>query len=244
MIEPDQHGTYLLTNVSASNPALLNDVPVAPGESRTLNHGDQICIGGYLLEVRITAQREQGARPETAANLPGGETQDPHAADINAILDKGSTRPLMSDDPLGLASIRSTIRLSDLAGSGKQLLDGLDQESRSGQLAHELTKDPLSESGNPLLEEGALDRWRFLAVRKRLWRTCLVCRAMETQSPAARLLLALSANCIRPFLWIRSVPIGLKWLPRRPGLTLPPWKASEFWGGRTCGGSRKYSPDP
>lgn len=157
MIEPDQHGIYLLTNVSASNPALLNDVPVAPGESRTLNHGDQICIGGYLLEVRITAQRKQGTRPETAANLPEDETQDPHAADINAILDKGSTRPLISDDPLGLASIRRTIRLSDLAGSGKQLLNGLDQESRSGQLAHELIKDPLSESGNPLLEEGALD---------------------------------------------------------------------------------------
>lgn len=157
LIEPDLQGAYLLMNVSTSNPALLNDVPVSPGESRTLNHGDQICIGGYLLEVRITGQRKQGFRQGTAEDLPSGEAQDSPIADINAILDKGSTRPLMSDDPLGVASIESTIRLSDLAGRGEQLLDGLDQESRAGQLANELTKDPLTVSGNLLLEEGALD---------------------------------------------------------------------------------------
>lgn len=58
-------GGYRLDNISESNPALLNDTNLQPGEGRALSNGDQIRIGCYLLAVRITA--EAAAQPEANA---------------------------------------------------------------------------------------------------------------------------------------------------------------------------------
>jgi type VI secretion system FHA domain protein len=195
LIKPDGKGGYVLTNISTSNPALLNELPVAPGESRTVAHGDQVRIGGYLLELRISGPRKQEDRSAPAEHLSGAGRPDslsqrrdraepdeadtlqallsgmepPAAApaatgaDIDMILDMGGTRALMSDDPLGIASVRETVKLSDLAGDDRQLLRGLDPESRPGELARELIQDPLMENGNPLLKEGTLDPLEIFA---------------------------------------------------------------------------------
>jgi len=166
LIEPDGEGTYRLTNVSTSNPAVLNDVTLAPGEHSLIRHGDIISIGGYLLEVRITADDQPAARPQITADLPNGQAQplpqDPQTqplptADINAILDQGGTPALMSDDPLGIATLEPAIEPGDFVQNSGQLLDDLLPQPATQPLAHELTQDPLLAGGNPLLAEGVLD---------------------------------------------------------------------------------------
>jgi len=171
LVKPDGDGAYLLTNVSTSNPAVLNDVTLAPGEHSLIKHGDIISIGGYLLEVRITAAPEPAAHPQVAADLSNGQAQplppdlptqnppaqSPPAADINAILDQGGTPALMSDDPLGIATLEPTLAPGDFVQNSGQLLDGLLPQPATEPLAHELTQDPLMAGGNPLLAEGVLD---------------------------------------------------------------------------------------
>jgi len=165
-VEPDGDGAYRLTNISTANPAVLNDVTLAPGEHSLIKHGDVIAIGGYLLEVRITATDEPAVRPQIAADLPNGQaqplpqhpqTQHPPAADINAILDQGGTPALMSDDPLGIATLEPALAPGDFVQNSGQLLDGLRPQPATEPLAHELTQDPLLAGGNPLLAEGVLD---------------------------------------------------------------------------------------
>jgi len=166
LIEQDGDGAYRLTNISVSNPAVLNDVTLAPGEHSLIKHGDIISIGGYLLEVRITADDQPTARPQITADMPNGQaqplpqypqTQPTHTTDINAILDQGGTPALMSDDPLGIATLEPTIEPGDFVQNSGQLLDDLLPQPATQPLAHELTQDPLMAGGNPLLTEGALD---------------------------------------------------------------------------------------
>src|SRR3982750_665409 len=42
---------YLIKNVGAANPIIVRNESLTPGESAPLRHGDQLRIGGYLLEV-------------------------------------------------------------------------------------------------------------------------------------------------------------------------------------------------
>ncbi len=97
LFKPDDKGGHVLTNISASNPALLNDLPVAPGESRAVSHGDQIRIGGYLLELRVSGAGAEEGRPSpagksTGEKLPGSlperlDSAEPDEADtLEALL--------------------------------------------------------------------------------------------------------------------------------------------------------------
>jgi len=155
LIEPEATGSYRLTNISSSNPAQINDLPLSSGESCSLQHGDRICIGSYLLEVRITAQ----SIPKSSINLnPKAPylSDKSQAADINAILEQGSAPSLITDDPLGIATISPQTNLADFAGDSGQLLAGLEQQKQSPLLS-ELTQDPLLQDSNPLLNEDVLD---------------------------------------------------------------------------------------
>jgi len=172
LIAPNAQNAYRVTNVSTANPAIVNDTSLAPGESWQLNHGDTICIGGYLLQVRITDSPELASSCSGATgripDLQVAQEGDGHAseslsalaadcppiADIEAILDKGGTPALISGELLGLASLQPAIGLADLAVDGRQLLDGLEQEHCS---ATELTQDPLMESASLLLQDSTLD---------------------------------------------------------------------------------------
>lgn len=58
------NGGYRVANISGSNPVLLNDRTLSPGEAHALDDGDRIGVGCYLLEVR---KRPQGAAPVPAA---------------------------------------------------------------------------------------------------------------------------------------------------------------------------------
>src|SRR5690348_10255887 len=42
---------YVIKNVGAANPIIVRDESLAHGKSAPLRHGDQLRIGGYLLEV-------------------------------------------------------------------------------------------------------------------------------------------------------------------------------------------------
>jgi len=237
-VEPDETGqsdSYRLTNISDSNPALLNNVALASGESRVLHHGDQIFIGGYLLEVRITASGQAQIQPQPprqpeppppepqadvsppptldtsrandtvlntalpdggvqevgmpevnqpaadisgmdipasgssdtslqdlgiqdmdVRNAPPGELDTDFNADVNAILERGSTRPLATGDPLGVATIDQTIGLTDLSDPDGKLLAGLGRDTPA-MTAAQLHQDPLTEHTTPLLQTGELD---------------------------------------------------------------------------------------
>jgi len=162
LIEPDGEEDYRLTNVSTSNPAVLNDVTLIPGDHSLIRHGDIISIGGYLLEVRITVADEAALDPHVAASLPDEQprespAQTAPATDIDTILDQGVTPALMSDDPLGIATLEPTLEPGDFVQNSGQLLDELLPQPATEPLAHELTRDPLLAGGNPLLAEGGLD---------------------------------------------------------------------------------------
>lgn len=58
-VTPDADGGYRLSNVSTSNPALLNALSLLPGEECALSDGDQIRIGCYLIEVRLCRAEAQ-----------------------------------------------------------------------------------------------------------------------------------------------------------------------------------------
>jgi len=171
LIEPDEQNIYRITNISTANPAIVNDTPLAPGESWHLNHGDIICIGGYLLKVHITDSPESasscsgatGCLPELQVvqdgdkNTSGTLSALAAEADINAILDKGGSPSLISGELLGLASLQPAIELADLAVDDRQLIEGLEQEPRSSLPATELFQDPLMENSNLLLQDSTLD---------------------------------------------------------------------------------------
>jgi type VI secretion system FHA domain protein len=103
LIEPDGKGGYVLTNISTSNPALLNERPVPPGEKRTVAHGDQVRVGGYLLELRIGGPRKQEERSVPAENSfdagrpdglpPQRDSAEPEEADTLQALLSGREPP-------------------------------------------------------------------------------------------------------------------------------------------------------
>lgn len=53
-------GEYRLANTSASNPVLLNEQSLDPGESMVLGDGDRIAVGCYVLEVRMRLPKAGG----------------------------------------------------------------------------------------------------------------------------------------------------------------------------------------
>ena len=48
---------FMIRNVGSANPIIVRDESLALGESARLDHGDQVRIGGYLLEVACSDQR-------------------------------------------------------------------------------------------------------------------------------------------------------------------------------------------
>jgi FHA domain-containing protein len=48
---------FMIRNVGSANPIIVRDESLALGESARLDHGDQVRIGGYLLEVTRSDQR-------------------------------------------------------------------------------------------------------------------------------------------------------------------------------------------
>jgi len=148
LITPEGQDTYKITNISTANPAIINDIPLAPGESRALHHDDTICIGSYLLQVHIIIDPEAPPEP-----LPSLAEDILPAADIDGILDQGGTPALTGADALGLTMQQPGIGLADLAVDGMQLLADVEPSPSTARL----TQDPLMESESPLLQEDTLD---------------------------------------------------------------------------------------
>jgi len=173
LIAPVTTGVYRLTNISASNPAQVNDIPLAPNASCTVKAGDRICIGSYLLELRVSGQISPNIAQVQAKTMPPHQT--PYTGNIDAILDQGGTPTLLSDDPLGITSITEQTKLSDLVGDNRQLLTGLDQPGSEQALNQDLLLknkrsllagdelDPLSLFGG---EEKSIDDLLGLSAQK------------------------------------------------------------------------------
>lgn len=72
-------GEYRLANTSASNPVLLNEQNLNPGESMVLSDGDRIAVGCYELEVRVIVPKAGGH--VTADGGTSGNAALPDAAE-------------------------------------------------------------------------------------------------------------------------------------------------------------------
>jgi FHA domain-containing protein len=59
-----QAGGFVITDNGTKNPIILNGRPMGPGSQARLSDGDEIKLGGYVLEVSMAAQRA----PQVAAN--------------------------------------------------------------------------------------------------------------------------------------------------------------------------------
>lgn len=76
-------GAYRLANISASNPVLLNERVLHPGETRAFDNGDRIAVGCYVLGVRqwlsdvrssgMDADVDDGCSEARAYNRADGE---------------------------------------------------------------------------------------------------------------------------------------------------------------------------
>jgi FHA domain-containing protein len=58
-----QAGGFVITDNGTKNPIILNGRPMGPGSQARLSDGDEIKLGGYVLEVSLAAQRA----PQVAA---------------------------------------------------------------------------------------------------------------------------------------------------------------------------------
>ncbi|HEX7440910.1 MAG TPA: FHA domain-containing protein, partial [Caldimonas sp.] len=80
--------SFVLENVGSANPIIVRDQSLAQGESAPLQHGDQVRIGGYLLEVAIddsapedrTAVGSAASFPDPFAPLQRAPSPPPLAA--------------------------------------------------------------------------------------------------------------------------------------------------------------------
>ena len=68
---------YVIKNVGAANPIIVRDESLTQGESAALKHGDQLRIGGYLLEVAA----DDGPDDRTTIE-PAQASSDPFALPV------------------------------------------------------------------------------------------------------------------------------------------------------------------
>lgn len=82
-------GSYAVRNVGSANPIMINDRPVAPGESAPLTDGDELQVGSYLLRVsyardnetvRTITQGRVAVDPRTVIGSSGQEPKTDPAA--------------------------------------------------------------------------------------------------------------------------------------------------------------------
>lgn len=107
-------GGYLIKNVGSANPIIVRGQPLPQGETTPLSHGDQVRIGGYLLEVIEECDQDSEAstitrgRAVVDAHTPplqraatpvhgSGSTPRPPATPAGPFADLGA--PLSSSNP-------------------------------------------------------------------------------------------------------------------------------------------------
>jgi type VI secretion system FHA domain protein len=66
-----QAGGFVITDNSTKNPILLNGRAMGPGSQARLGDGDQIQLGGYVLEVALSAPSAPQAPPAEIGAAPG-----------------------------------------------------------------------------------------------------------------------------------------------------------------------------
>ncbi|WP_175942789.1 type VI secretion system-associated FHA domain protein TagH [Caballeronia sp. BCC1704] len=131
-------GTYRLTD-RGSNPALVNGVPLDPGQEVPLAHGDEVQIGGYQLRAEVSAEECTETAFE-ASHASAAAPDDPFAGlfDVPA-----AAEPLASpedrfdfefDDP---ASRRSIDELFSLAPCGSSAVSPLIEPITQPNTAHD-----------------------------------------------------------------------------------------------------------
>lgn len=119
------NGDYRVSNISGSNPVLLNDRTLSPGEAHALDDGDRIGVGCYLLEVR---KLPQGADPTPVAPstiapaiaADGAALNTTTVATVSGAAAPAERPPLAERDDVGLAADDALLR--DLFGEAEQLL--------------------------------------------------------------------------------------------------------------------------
>ncbi|MDR1063942.1 MAG: type VI secretion system-associated FHA domain protein TagH [Azoarcus sp.] len=153
-------GAYRVSNISGANMVFVNSIELGPGAGCTLQNGDRISLGGYVLQVRYMAQA-----PAVAA-VPGD--------DFLASATLGVARPAPAslpegDDPLGALMHGSAADRRDPMqtlnerglelGSLDSKSDGLINGEDAGNMARELVSDPLSgrAAGGQLVCDPSLD---------------------------------------------------------------------------------------
>ncbi|MDR1227709.1 MAG: type VI secretion system-associated FHA domain protein TagH [Azoarcus sp.] len=144
-LEREASGAYRVSNISGANMVFVNNSELGPGVGCTLRNGDRISLGGYVLQVRYTAQA-----PAVAA-VPGD--------DLLASAALGGAGPAPAslpegDDPLGALMHGSAADRRDPMqtlnerglelGSLDSKSDGLINGEDAGNMARELVSDPLS----------------------------------------------------------------------------------------------------
>ncbi|SAK73844.1 FHA domain-containing protein [Caballeronia hypogeia] len=147
-------GVYRLTD-RGSNPALVNGVPLDPGQEVPLANGDEVQIGGYQLRAEVSGEDRTVTAQETphaAAAAPSSDapSDDPFAGLFDA---PAAAEPLASpdtdaprdnfdfefDDP---ASKRSIDELFGLAPGAASLVEPLIEPISQPNTAHD--DDPLA----------------------------------------------------------------------------------------------------
>jgi FHA domain-containing protein len=77
---------FLIRNVGAANPIVVSGRPVACGETANLAHGDEIRIGGYLLQADMRMQ-------EAALDVTRGRAMLSAGVAAPALPPRGQRRP-------------------------------------------------------------------------------------------------------------------------------------------------------
>ncbi len=77
-------GAYLIRNVGTANPILVGGRAVGPGETSPLTHGDEVRIGGYLLQVE--SRSDDAAREITRGRARRSGNTTSTAPSVAALL--------------------------------------------------------------------------------------------------------------------------------------------------------------
>lgn len=150
-------GTYHVRNISSKNPVFVNDVELGPGMEYAMKDGDQIFIGGYVLQVRY-ATRQDAQIPKTSPVPRSGTNRDDFISELlgpdavtrlpaqqdastpdDGIIDTFVHGTTVRRDPMQMLDEHG-IELDSLDNSGNELIDG----GGSRATVNELLKDPLS----------------------------------------------------------------------------------------------------
>lgn len=184
---------YSISNIGSGNPILLNQQPVAPGESAGLADGDELQVGAYLLQVSVTPQ-EPGFELARAARAASASAPPPLPAGIlphDFSFAKAASGQSWHGDPAEL------LRPVGAAHSGS--LDGLTDPEHGHELGHRHGPVHAHERGGDALQ-------RFLNA--------------EAQTAAAPAAASVRPEARPPGAPCHADPLRLV-LPRRPVVRVP-----------------------